>query len=64
MTCTQGAAIDLPLKALVWEDAQAQVWLGDNDPAWLAQRHGAASCPVVPNLQKALAGITEAVTAK
>lgn len=64
MECAQNAAIDLPLKALVWEDAQAQVWLGYNDPAWLAQRHGAASCPVVPNLQKALAGIAEAATAK
>ena len=64
MECAQSAAIDLPLKALVWEDAQAQVWLGYNDPAWLAQRHGVASCPVVGNLQKALAGIAEAVTAK
>ena len=64
MECAQGAGIDLPLKALVWEDAQAQVWLGYNDPAWLAQRHGAAACPVVPNLQKALTGIAEAVTAK
>ena len=64
MECAQGAGIDLPLKALVWEDPQGQVWLGYNDPAWLAQRHGASACPVVPNLQKALTGIAEAVTAK
>ncbi len=64
MECAQSAGIDLPLKALVWEDAQGQAWLGYNDPAWLAKRHDAASCPVVPNLQKALAGLAEAATAK
>lgn len=36
----QTAGIDLPLKALVWEDAGGKVWLGYNDPHWLAQRHG------------------------
>ena len=64
MECAQSAGIDLPLKALVWEDAQAQVWLGYNDPAWLAQRHDAAACPVVENLKKALAGLADAATAK
>jgi uncharacterized protein (DUF302 family) len=33
-------AIDLPLKALAWEDAAGKVWLAYNDPAWLAARHG------------------------
>jgi uncharacterized protein (DUF302 family) len=60
MECAQSAGIDLPLKALVWEDAQGQSWLGYNDPAWLAQRHGAASCPVVENLKKALSGLADA----
>jgi uncharacterized protein (DUF302 family) len=64
MECAQSAGIDLPLKALAWEDAQGQAWLGYNDPAWLAKRHDAASCPVVPNLQKALAGLAEAATSK
>ena len=41
MECEQSLGIDLPLKALVWEDAAGQVWLGYNDPAYLAQRHGA-----------------------
>jgi uncharacterized protein (DUF302 family) len=57
MECAQGAGIDLPLKALVWQDAGGQVWLGYNDPAWIAKRHGAGDCAVVPNLQKALAGL-------
>ena len=64
MECAQTAGIDLPLKALVWEDAGNQVWVGYNDPAFLAQRHGAAACPVVENLRKALAGIAEATVAK
>ena len=64
MECAQSAGIDLPLKALVWEDAQAQVWLGYNDPAFLAQRHGAAACPVVENLRKALSGLADAAVAR
>lgn len=64
MECAQSVGIDLPLKALVWQDASSQVWLGYNDPAYLAQRHGVAQCAVVPNLTKALAGIAEAVVAR
>jgi len=33
-------AIDLPLKALVWEDAEDKGWLTYNDPAYLRSRHG------------------------
>jgi uncharacterized protein (DUF302 family) len=32
-------AIDLPLKTLVWEDADGKVWLSYNDPAYLQRRH-------------------------
>lgn len=60
MECAQTVGIDLPLKALVWEDDSSQVWIGYNDPAWLAKRHGVPDCPVVGNLSKALAGITAA----
>lgn len=64
MECAQSAGIDLPLKALVSEDASAQVWISYNDPVWLAQRHGAPACPAAENLRKALAGIAEAVVAR
>jgi uncharacterized protein (DUF302 family) len=64
MECGQSVGIDLPLKALVWEDAAGQVWLGYNDPAFLAKRHGVEQCPVVGNLTKALASIAEAVVAR
>jgi len=63
MACQQTAGIDLPLKALVWQDETGQVWFGYNDPAWIAARHAAADCPVVPNLAKALAGLAAATTA-
>jgi uncharacterized protein (DUF302 family) len=36
----QTVGIDLPLKALVFEDTAGTVWLSYNDPRWLAQRHG------------------------
>src|SRR5262245_8502981 len=36
----QSAGIDLPLKALVWEDADGRAWLTYDDPAWIAARHG------------------------
>lgn len=36
----QTAGIDLPLKALAWEDEQGNVWVSYNDAHWLAQRHG------------------------
>jgi uncharacterized protein (DUF302 family) len=63
MECAQTVGIDLPLKALVWEDALSQVWIGYNDPVYLAERHGVAKCPVAENLRKAMAGIAEAAIA-
>lgn len=63
LACAQTSGIDLPLKALVWQDDKGQVWLGYNDPAWIAARHGASTCAVVPNLQKALAGLAATATA-
>ncbi|MFN2328724.1 MAG: DUF302 domain-containing protein [Chromatocurvus sp.] len=63
MQCTQSIGIDLPLKALVWEDAASRTWVGYNDPAYLAQRHGVTDCGVVPNLQRALKAITDAAVA-
>ena len=63
MECAQTAGIDLPLKALAWEDASGQVWLGYNDPQYLAARHGAKDCgAVAANLRKALDGLAGAVT--
>ena len=40
MLAAPSTAIDLPLKALVWEDAEGKVWLSYNSPDYLQQRHG------------------------
>lgn len=40
MVASPTVAIDLPLKALVWEDAEGKVWLSYNSPEYLRQRHG------------------------
>jgi uncharacterized protein (DUF302 family) len=40
MLASPSIAIDLPLKILVWEDAQGKVWLSYNSPEYLAERHG------------------------
>ena len=64
MECAQSVGIDLPLKALVWEGAQGQVWLGYNDPAFVARRHDVAQCPAVNGMSKALAGLAEATVAR
>jgi uncharacterized protein (DUF302 family) len=64
MLCAQAVGIDLPMKALVWQDAQAQVWLGYNDPVWMVRRHGGGDCPAADNVRKALAAIAEATVAK
>jgi len=40
MQANQTLGIDLPLKALVWQDASGKTWLSYNEPEWLANRHG------------------------
>lgn len=40
MVAAPRLAIDLPLKALAWQDEKGQVWLSYNAPEYLQQRHG------------------------
>jgi uncharacterized protein (DUF302 family) len=40
MQSNQMIGIDLPLKALIWQDEAGKAWLCYNDPSWLANRHG------------------------
>ena len=62
----QTAGIDLPVKALAWEDADGRVWLGYNDPAWIAQRHGlgAESSKAVAAMAAGLAALVKAATTR
>ena len=59
MQAARTAGIDLPLKALVWRDAEGKTWLSYNDPAWIAGRHGleAAKVPAVAALSGVLAAL-------
>jgi len=43
MLAAPSIAIDLPLKILVWQDAQGKVWLSYNSPEYLKERHGLPS---------------------
>jgi uncharacterized protein (DUF302 family) len=54
MQAAQTAGIDLPLKALVWQDAEGAVHLSYNDAAWIAARHGAGALPTVGAMAAAL----------
>jgi uncharacterized protein (DUF302 family) len=61
MQANQLAGVDLPLKALVHEDASGKVWLTYEDPSWIAQRHGlgpavAATVQTLTKLLGALVG--------
>ena len=52
--------LDLPLKALAWQDADGTVKLGYTDPAWLAKRHGIADRdPVFKKMAGALGKFTD-----
>jgi uncharacterized protein (DUF302 family) len=52
MVAAPRLAIDLPLKALAWQDEKGQVWLSYNAPEYLQQRHG-----IPEALVKNIAGI-------
>ncbi len=45
-------AIDLPLKILVWEDADGNVWCSYNEPEYLQQRHHVLT-DLLPNISAA-----------
>jgi uncharacterized protein (DUF302 family) len=64
MQLAQTIGIDLPLKALAWEDAAGKTWLSYNDPAWLAARHGLAEqgATVAKTLGNALAALAQEAT--
>jgi len=64
MQSAQTIGIDLPLKALVWQDASGATWLSYNDPGWLAKRHGLGHevDAAVNAMTAALAAVAKAAT--
>jgi uncharacterized protein (DUF302 family) len=49
MQASPTLAIDLPLKALFWQDAEGKIWLTYNDPVYLQRRHGVPA-ELLPNI--------------
>ena len=58
MLANPSIAIDLPLKILIWEDAQGKAWVSYNSPAYLQQRHS-----IAPELMQNVS-VIEALAAK
>jgi uncharacterized protein (DUF302 family) len=60
MQSVQTVGIDLPLKALVWEDTAGTTWLSYNQPAWIAQRHGVGTHaePIVNRMAATLSAMS------
>jgi uncharacterized protein (DUF302 family) len=60
----QTAGIDLPLKALAWEDADGKVWLTLNGASWIARRHGLGegSAAAVKALENAMTSVAREAT--
>lgn len=63
MKCQQSVAIDLPQKALIWEDDNDAVWISYNNPKYLEKRHNISGCEeVISKIEKALVNITRSTT--
>jgi len=59
MEASQTAGIDLPLKALVWQDGAGKTWLSYNEPSWIVQRHGLGiRAEIVDRMAAALSAIS------
>ena len=58
MIAAPTVAIDLPLKALIWEDSDGNIWISYNSPEYLQQRHH-----FPPELIKNIAGVIELLKA-
>lgn len=63
MQSRQTVGIDLPLKALAWQDAKGRVWLSYNNPAYIAKRHHVTDrSGVIKKMQGALRMFTHVAT--
>ncbi len=61
MQKAQSMGLDLPIRVAAWEDSEGKVWLGYNDPNYLANRHGVTEmAPLLEKMTGALGGLTDA----
>jgi uncharacterized protein (DUF302 family) len=65
MQANQTIGIDLPLKALVWQDAAGDTWVSYNEPDWLAKRHGVGGAErVVAAMEQTLSAVASEAAAE
>ena len=63
MQCSPTVGVDLPQKALIWEDEGGRVWYTYNTPGYLDKRHGLAKCSqVLKKIENALKNFAVAAT--
>lgn len=63
MKCAPTIAIDLPQKALIWEDKAGDVWFAYNRPTYLKERHDIDGCKdLVMKVENAMAAFANAAT--
>jgi uncharacterized protein (DUF302 family) len=64
MQANQTVGIDLPLKALVWQDGSGKTWLSYNAPSWLVKRHalGTEVNPTVDAMAALLSAVAKTAT--
>jgi len=60
----QTVGLDLPLRALAWEDAGGKVSVTVNDPGWIAQRHGLGTAhdAIIADMRTLLAALVQEAT--
>lgn len=65
MECEQKIGIDLPQKALIWEDEKGITWISYNDPHYLVQRHKIQGCEkLISKIENALKTIIQSAASK
>lgn len=65
MQCAPAVAIDLPQKALIWQDSSGAVWFSYNDPKYLVERHAIKGCEkVIEKISSALSNLSQVSTRK
>jgi uncharacterized protein (DUF302 family) len=66
MTMSQSIGLELPLKALVWQDESGQTFVSYNDPAWLVRRFSLAEAanPVAEKMRVAITAVATDATAE
>jgi len=65
MNCAQTVGIDLPQKALFWEDAEGKSWISYNDPYAMKEQHNMQGCdPVLDKVSGLLSALSKSAAAK